>query len=77
MFLEFLASLKGLRRLGRYDLPAYVELCHRFHQLINPLVYLQREVWPSLPMSERLWKAPWHGYFGNMANTNRKLADTW
>jgi hypothetical protein len=34
---------------NRYDLPAYVELCHRFHQLINPLVYLQREVRQACP----------------------------
>lgn len=47
---------------NRYDLPAYVELCHRFHQLINPLVYLQREVRQSCPMLsfwEDIDRVPW------------------
>merc|ERR1719375_2474285 len=46
---------------NRYDLPAYVELCHRFHQLINPLVYLQREVrqaCPSLSFWEDVDRVP-------------------
>jgi hypothetical protein len=34
---------------NRYDLPSFVELCHRFHQLINPLLFLQREVRQACP----------------------------
>jgi hypothetical protein len=48
---------------NRYDLPAFVELCHRFHQLINPLVFLQREVrqaCPSLSFWEDYNRVPYN-----------------
>merc|ERR1719353_2712850 len=64
---------------NRYDLPAYVELCHRFHQLINPLVYLQREVrqaCPSLSFCEEVLSRVWGRDCAQKRGGDERYSDT-